>query len=240
MEETKAAEAKPAAKGFDFGATLKNICGITKKVAIKPASNAKEVDAFKDAKTSLIAAGLIVIVSTIINVLNAMISSIFVKSCSLLGLKCETKIDFGQLGNVNYLQAIGYGLLFAAGAIVLMAGVSYIIALIMKKQVNFVKLLGIVAVAIVPYMILSIVITLLGNIWTDGTIILSVATCAYTGALLISLIDREVALEGDKKIFYHFITITVTFIVTYFIVTVILKDLFAGLLLGGLSSGFSF
>jgi len=51
-----------------------------------------------------------------------------------------------------------------------------------------------------------------------------VATFAY----IINAVSKEIVLEGDKKIFFHIVSIVVMFIVAYFILTNIAKDSAAG------------
>jgi len=218
---------------FDFKTTLKDSFDAMKAIFVKPASKgAEKLSKFDDLKSAGVLAAFIVIISTIINLLTTMASAIVTRTYSLTSGAIKTKIDWGNLNNVDYFKAIWQGLLYGAIAIAAIAGIIYIVALVMKKTTNYAKLLSIVAVSYVPALVVSLIGAIVSTFAPEVGLIITTAGTIYSGAIIISSVNKEVSLDGDKNIYFHSIVIVIIYIIAYIVLTNILKTS----LLGGLSS----
>jgi hypothetical protein len=86
--------------------------------------------------------------------------------------------------------------------------VTYIMGLIFKKQPKFMKLVAIIMAGLAPTYLLVLISTILYFIWEPLGIIVTIVSLILTFAFIINAITKELALEGDKKIFFHVATIT--------------------------------
>ena len=132
----------------------------------------------------------------------------------------EVKWNFANLSNLNYLELIGKNLLIYLGVILAIAGIFYLGSLIAKKQTNFIKLLSISATAIIPvilgHMILSPILSL---IWNELGIIVSAVSIVYAVVLLYELMNNELKLEGDIKVYFNLAIFSILMIAGYYAFT---------------------
>lgn len=225
MAEENANTTEKKGSGFDFSKTLKDTFDTIKAVFVKPNTKAIEkIKAVKDIKTAGIFAGFSIVIYIIVNLLSAAISTIVTKSCNLFSGKCETKVDFENLKNFDFFKNLGDSFLYIVGAIAIIAVVVYILGLIFKKQPNFGRVLAIATAAYAPIVVASFLGTIFGFIWSALTIFVIFAGFALAIACMVSAYDKEIALEGDKKLFFHILASLIIFIIAYFIVTNIMKS----------------
>jgi len=180
-------------------------------VFIKPFSIIKEnSEMLCDIRNSGLLVGIVVVVVTILNLIKQMFNAVYQRSFNFWEGEYETEIDFSNLGDLEYFSIIGKNLLVWLAIIAIIAGVYFIASLILKKQTNFSKLLGISAISIVPFMAcLFIVSPILGIIHYLLSIIVIVAGFIYTFLILYEAMNKEVELYENKKGFVNLICLTV-------------------------------
>ena len=229
--ETKSVEAKKSS-GFDFSKTLKESFDTIKSVFVKPAT--KENKKFADVKTAGIFAGFAAVIYLVVELISAIIQTVVTKSCeniSFSTMSCssyKTKVDFNNLNNCDFFKALGNDVLTLVGIVAVVAIVVYVMGLIFKKQPKFMKLVAITTAGLAPFFAASFISTIVAYIWTPLAVFVIFAGMVATFAYIINAVSKEIVLEGDKKIFFHIVSIVVMFIVAYFILTSIAKDSAAG------------
>ena len=181
-------------------------------VLLKPVKSFKEEEnKFNNAKTSIIFSSIVAIGIMLINLIKTMISTIFSKSFDYTTFKMKTSVDFSNLKDLDYLDLIGKQLLIYAGIILAIALVYYLASLVVKKQVSFTKMLAVSATSVIPFTILSIIVSpLLGKIWAPLSVISLVVGIVYSLLIFITLINKDITFEnGDSRIYFNLICLSI-------------------------------
>lgn len=190
-------------------------------VILKPISSLKKkLDDYSDIKTAGILVCVVALGRMIINLLGTMISVIFVKQLYWSG-KTEFKVTFDNLKNLDYFDLIVkqlFGFIIVVAAV---AGVYYIVSLIMKKTVNYFKLATITAVSLVPTIIVSSFVCVIVNyIYVPASIFLAFGAFIYSMFTFACSIDGEIEFKDSNfKVYFHSICLTAIFIITYYVLS---------------------
>ncbi len=188
-------------------------------VILKPFETFKEEEQkLSDTKTSIIFSCIVAGAMMLINLIKSMISVVFVKQMNYSTFKTETKFVLSNLKDLKWFDLIVkqffiYALIFAA-----VAGVFYVVALIFKKQSNFIKNLSITTTSMLPYIILGMVASpLLGMLWGHLSAIAVIVGLFYTLFIFVYLINDTVEFENnDLRIYYNAISMSVLLCIAYF------------------------
>lgn len=181
-------------------------------VLLKPVRCFKEEEnKFNSAKTSIIFSSIVAVGIMLINLIKTMISTIFSKSFDYTTFKLKTSVDFSNLKDLDYLNLIGKQLLIYAGIIFAIALVYYLASLVVKKQVSFTKMLAISATSVIPFTVLSMIVSpLLGKIWAPLSVISLVVGIVYSLLIFITLINKDITFEnGDSRIYFNLICLSI-------------------------------
>lgn len=181
-------------------------------VLLKPVKCFKEEEnKFNSAKTSIVFSSIVAIGIMLINLIKTMISTVFTKSFDYTTFKMKTSVDFSNLKNLDYLDLIGKQLLIYAGIILAIALVYYLASLVVKKQVSFTKMLAISATSVIPFTILSMIVSpLLGKIWAPLSVVALVIGIVYSLLIFITLINKDITFEnGDSRIYFNLICLSI-------------------------------
>lgn len=201
----------PVSASTSSAATLDYIAYVI-AFLLKPFQAFKEEEnKFNDLKTAGIFSGIIVVAMMIINLLTSIISAVFVKKIDPSTFKLKTSFDIAGLKNLDYVSLIFKNLLIVAAIILVIAGVYYIGTLILKKTVNFSKLLAATASSMIPYAVLSMLIaTIFGKIWTPLSIIIFFVGLVYSLIIFAFLISNIISFDNnDIKIKFNAICISI-------------------------------
>ncbi len=181
-------------------------------VLLKPVRCFKEEEnKFNSAKTSIIFSSIVAVGIMLINLIKTMISTIFSKSFDYTTFKLKTSVDFSNLKDLDYLNLIGKQLLIYAGIIFVIALVYYLASLVVKKQVSFTKMLAVSATSVIPFTVLSMIVSpLLGKIWAPLSVISLVVGIVYSLLIFITLINKDITFEnGDSRIYFNLICLSI-------------------------------
>lgn len=183
---------------------------------IKPTKTVEENDnEIKDTKNSL----LLATISTILALVLALINSIIAEVHTVDYFGGGHTWDWSQLNNLEWAKVIGTNLLLYAGIIFGIALVFYLAGLVVKKEVNYLKLLAITALSILPIIIGTYIIgPLLGMINYKLEIGIFIIAMCYSIVLLSTLVNNEIGLEKDKKIYFNFICFAIIFVIIFFVI----------------------
>ena len=206
---------------------LKYIVGIL----FKPFKQFKEEEnKFYDTKTAIIFSLIVSGIMMLIELVTSMISAIFVKTMDYSVFQYKTTIEFSNLKNLDYLSLIGKNLLIYAGIIIVIALVYYLAGLVLKKTVNFIKLLSISATSILPYIVLGMIVSpLIGKIWLPLSIVAMVIGIVYSIIIFLNLINDEFKFDNvDTKIYFYVICFSILGVAGYY--------LYVNLLMSGVST----
>lgn len=184
-----------------------------------------------DTKTSLIISGGMSVIMMLITLFTSMINAIFAKTFDYSTFSYKTKVDFGRLGDLDYVSLIFKNLLIYACIIAAIALVYFLIAMIFKKKANYIKLLSTTAISMLPVVIGSMIVgPILGKIWSPLGLVVSIASIIYTIGILVTLINDQVTLEDKNyRIYYHGLSITILLVAGYYIlINVLLSGITKG------------
>lgn len=196
-------------------------------VILKPFTAFKqELNKFNNLKNSAILSLVVSVIATLITLVEAMIGSVRVTSY----WSSETKWVWENLKDINYIEVIGTNFLIYLGIIAAIACVYHIGGLIVKKQTNFSRLLGISAAAIAPMIVCSMVISpLLSMICAPLGMGATIVGGVYTVIIIYEIINNEIKLEGNAKLYFNLICMSILAIAGYY--------LYMKLLMGSATSG---
>ena len=184
-----------------------------------------------DTKTSLIISGGMSVIMMLITLFTSMINAIFAKTFDYSTFSYKTKVDFGRLGDLDYVSLIFKNLLIYACIIAAIALVYFLIAMIFKKKANYIKLLSTTAISMLPVVIGSMLVgPILGKIWSPLGLVVSIASIIYAIGILVTLINDQVTLEDKNyRIYYHGLSITILLVAGYYIlINVLLSGITKG------------
>ena len=207
---------QPVAQTMVSSVTLNYIMFLI-SMLIKPFKKFKEEDAkLGDAKNSIILALIVSVVMTLIKTITYIISLVVVKKYSF-SKGYTTTINWENLKDVKWIKFIGQNFLIFAGVILAIALVYYIASLIAKKSVNFTKLLSISAASLVPYTVGAMLLAPIGGyIWSYLSVLFTVAGSVYSFIVLYELMNDEIKLESDAKIYFNVACLTILLFGGYF------------------------
>ncbi len=206
---------------FDLMATIMNCLTFILAVALKPINALKsKIKEYSDFKSAGILVLFVALARMIINLLGTMIATIFVKKTNFFSGETKLEVSFENLKDLNYFDLIVKNLFWSIVVIAAVAGIYYIVSMIMKKNANYFRLASITAVAFVPVYAAGFVSIIVAYIYAPLSAFLVFAACLYSFLIFIHAIDNEVEFkDADFKVFFHTICITVVFIVAYYVLS---------------------
>lgn len=188
-------------------------------VILKPFTAFKEeLNKFETLKNSALLSLIVSGFATIVNLIKTMFNTVRVKDYNWLSSEYTTTWEWKNLEKLDYIEVIGKNFLIYLGIIVAIAVVYYIASLIVKKQTNFSRLLGISALSVVPIFICAFVLSpLISMIYVPLGMAVIVVGAVYTIILLYEGINNEILIEGNAKFYINLICLSVLAIAAYYV-----------------------
>lgn len=188
-------------------------------VILKPFTTFKEeLNKFNGFKNSAVMSIIVSGVATLVNLITTMLNAVMVKSYDWSSGGYKTTWTWENLKELDYLQVVGKNFLIYLGVIVVIAVVYYIASLIVKKQINFSRLLGISALAVAPMLICSLILSpLLSLIWAELAMPITLVGAVYTIVLLYEGMNSEVSLDGNAKYYFNLVCLSILGIAAYYL-----------------------
>lgn len=213
--------------GNTSGITVSECLASSIAFLLKPDSTLKEESSkFDNIKNSMIMTIVISVLATLFSLIQTMFNVVRVTKY----WSSEVKWEFSNLKEINYIKTIGTSLLVWLGIILAIAFIYYVVGLILKKKVNFPKLLGISALSIIPIVICSFVLSpLLSLINTSIGLGITVLGFVYTIVLIYEAMNQEIQLEGNLKYYFNLICFSVIVVSIYLIATKLLASSIIGI-----------
>lgn len=199
--------------------SLKNFVLLIISFILKPFSTFKErSNIFNNLKSSITLTTIISVITTVINLIMTMISSIFVKTLDIKTFKYKTTIVWENLKEIEYFKIIFQQLLTVIIIIFAIAIIYYLASLIVKKNANFSKFLGIAAISVVPLLICNLLLEPLAVlIFPKISTAISIIGLVYTIIILYENINSEVLLDGNMKYYFNLICLSILAITGYYL-----------------------
>lgn len=189
-------------------------------VLLKPVSTLKEkIKNYSDVKSSGILVLVVSLSLTIVNLLSNMISTIFVKKItSYYTGDTKLSIEFDNLKNLDYVDLIFKRFFEFAIFILALAGIYYIVSMIMKKSSSYFRLATISAVSLVPYGASIIISVIVSYIYAPLSFFILFGSLIYSLLTFINAMDEELNIDDSNlKVYFHTICMIVLIIAAYYI-----------------------
>ncbi len=207
-------------KNFDFVSFITESFMFILACLLKPITAIKnKINEYADVKSAGLLVILVSLCRMIIGLLNAMIQVIFVKPRGLWKGSSSLTVSFDGLKNLDYFslivkQFIGFIIVVAA-----VAGVYYVVSCVMKKTVNYFKLVSITTVSFIPMFIAGLVSTIVWYIYIPLSVFVVFASLVYSVITFVKSVNDELKLEGDMTVYIQTICLTIVFVITYYVLS---------------------
>lgn len=187
------------------------------KMTTKPDKFVKEEKNLNETSRALIftgiTAGLMMVVNLIMKMLLTPIQKNFWTG--------KTEFVGEVLKELNYLKLIFLNLIIYAAIIFAIAGIVYLVSLIFRKKVSYMRMLTITSLCIIPYAIGSLFISpiFMEFSFYFGILFMFVGL-VYSIVILVNSINNELKLEGNLKVYANaiiFFTITFVAFTSYYL-----------------------
>ena len=206
-----------------------DLFGYIKGTILKPYEYFKKNEKYLENKNNvLILFGLVVGSLVILSLISSMISSVKVTSL----FTNETTWVWQNLKNVEYFKLFIQNILVYTSILLLISGVYYLTALILKKSVNFIKIVSVVTTAMLPTIIsLFILFQILSLFSFVMGLIVALIGVIYSIVIMVELMNDIIYIDNkDIKIYFQVICLSInTIIVGYFVYRFVLGSLSSGL-----------
>lgn len=178
----------------------------------------KPYETFKDKETnlgtiksSIIFSCIISGVMMLISLVTAMTSTMFVKTFDYSTFEYTTKFELSGLKNLDYLSLVGKNFVIYIAIIFVIAIVYYLATLVIKKQIDFSKIVLISSSSIIPYVIMGMIISpILGKIWAPLSMVSTIIGLVYSIIIFVTLISDSIKFDNkDFMIYFHLVCMTI-------------------------------
>ena len=184
-------------------------------VLLKPFKSFNEEEIkLSNAKNSLILTLIITIAMTLVNLVTTIFTTVRVSDFDWsAGYTYSWQWD--NLKYINWGSVIGKNFFMYLCAIFTVAAIFYIGSLIVKRELNFIKSLSITS--ILPAIMCSMIISpLIGKIWSPLSIVFTSVGIIYSLIILYELMNTELKLDKDKKIYFNLVCFGILTIAGYY------------------------
>lgn len=204
----------------DNKVSFKDYFSVIKAIILKPFTGLKdEINKISNILSAGILALIIAAIATILTLIKTIITTVRVTSI----WNNETSWVWDNISNINFVKAIGLNFIIFLGLIAAVAFVYYIGSLILKKQADFPKLLGIAVTTTLPVIICYTLISpILGMIWGLLGLLATVIGLVYTLILTYELMSEELSLKENSKFYLNIICLTIISAIIYYVIIYLL------------------
>ena len=204
----------------DNKVSFKDYFSVIKAIILKPFTGLKdEINKISNILSAGILALIISAIATILNLIKTIITTVRVTSI----WNNETSWVWDNISNINFVKAIGLNFIIFLGLIAAVAFVYYIGSLILKKQADFPKLLGIAVTTTLPVIICYTLISpILGMIWGLLGLLATVIGLVYTLILTYELMSEELSLKENSKFYLNLICLKIISAIIYYVIIYLL------------------
>lgn len=206
-------------RGSSGNVTLQTYFSILISILLKPYTALKqEGEKLNTFKSSFVLSLFISVFGVLINLIQTIWAVVRVKSYDYTARKYVTKFVFENIKDIKFVKVIGQNFLIYLGIIFAIACVFYIASLIIKKQLNFSKVLGMAAISVVPLFLSTLLFSpLLGMISSYLSTGISLIGGIYTILLTYEGMNEELQLKENQKYYFNLICFSILGIAAYYL-----------------------
>lgn len=199
------------------------------KSIIKPfQSYAEEEQKFTIKNVSILSL-IVVVITLVCSLIVEIIDTVKTTSYSLSGTSSTWNWD--NLDDFEWFKFLGKHFLIYAGIILAIACVFYIGSLIVKKEIKFPNALVIAATSVIPMFLCVVVLDpLFSLLSSDLGSVIAIIGVVYTFVEIIIMMNKEIKLEGDIKIYFNLACFSVLLIIAYFIIMHMISSTYSSML----------
>lgn len=219
MEEKK--NETKVTNNFDLTSVIMDCLMFLIAVVMKPVTAIKEkIKKYSDIKTAGILIVLVSLVRMIINLIGNMISAVITRKVTNYWTgESKLSITFSNLKNLDYLSLIFKQFFGFILAVAIVAGIYYVVAMLMKKTVNYFRVASITSVSFITYIIItSFVSVIISYIYSPLNLFLMFGSLIYSFITFVLALNEETDFKNcDFKVYFHAICLTIVVIITYYV-----------------------
>lgn len=189
-------------------------------ILLKPYTAFKnQEENFDTIKCPAILSSIIAGIMTLVTLIYTMIATVIERKYSYSRHEYQTKIDFSNLADIDYISVIGKNFLIYLAIIAAIAGAYFLGSLVIKREQNFAKLLSISATGFVSFVALGMIAApIFELIFEPLSILAMLAGVIYSIAVFIVLINDEIKIEDkDIRIYFNVACLAAVGIVGYYV-----------------------
>lgn len=188
-------------------------------IILKPFTTLKEeLKKLDEFKKSLNFAMFVSLAATIISLIKKMLDVVIVTNTNWFTGSTTTIWIWANLRGINYISVIGRSFLLYIGLMFAVAVVYYIGSLVVKKEVNFSRLLAIATASITPLLLSLLLLSpLLSIIYAPLGGIVTIIGGVYTLIIMYEMMNSEIPLNGDLKFYFNLICLSLLALTSYYI-----------------------
>lgn len=176
-----------------------------------------KINKFNGFKNSAILSLIVSLIAMFIVFIKTIISTVRVTTGGFFS-EPKTEWIWENLKDIDFIKIIGTNLLVFLGIIFAIACVYYIAGLIVKKQSNFSRLLGISAISVVPMLLCALLLSpLFTMIYAPLGMVITIIGAVYTLIIIYETINNEISLEGNAKYYFNLICLSILLIAGYYV-----------------------
>lgn len=240
---TKVNEVKVAAKkaaDSDFMKVVLSSLMFLLNILLKPVKALKEkIEFYSKPQNGFILAGVVALATMIIRVIVSFVMALIKKQCTSSLFGSGTCLTVGEkLKAIDWMGITLKHLLIILIVMFAIAGIYYVAGLIAKKTTNFMKILTITAVSLVPACVASyLLVPIFGWINVHFGVVVAIIGFVYSLVIFFTTIKDEFKFkDADMAIYFHLICVSVIIIIAYFVGYNILLNTVTGSVTNGLGS----
>lgn len=189
----------------------------------------EESEKFSTFRNSAILTIIVSIIATLLSTIQAILSVVIVKSYHW-SKGYTTKWVWENVKEINFIKLIGKNILIYLGIILVIAVVYYIASLMVKKETNFSKLLGVSALSIVPIFLCAFALSpLVSLVYAPLGMGITILGSIYSFIILYETMNQEVSLTGNKKYYFHLICLSMIGMTAYYLLMKVMVGTVTGL-----------
>ena len=221
---TKVNEVKVAAKkaaDSDFMKVVLSSLMFLLNILLKPVKSLKEkIEFYSKPQNGFILAGVVALATMIIRVIVSFVMALIKKQCTSSLFGSGTCLTVGEkLKAIDWMGITLKHLLIILIVMFAIAGIYYVAGLIAKKTTNFMKILTITAVSLVPACVASyLLVPIFGWINVHFGVVVAIIGFVYSLVIFFTSIKDEFKFKDtDMAIYFHLICVSVIIIIAYFV-----------------------
>lgn len=184
-------------------------------ILIKPMQTIHDKIKNFEIKHSIIATAVISLVIMVLNLIQTIIKTVRTTSYDYSTFSEKTEWNFDALKNLKFFDLVAKNYFYVVVAIAAVAGIYYIVSMIMKKDVKFQQVLGLKALSLIPLTISGLIVyPIIMNFSTVLAMFILLVGIFYSFIIFIFGMNELIEFKNsDEKIYYHLICISIVILI---------------------------